>query len=78
MCRAAVTRTAAPPTASTSGPTGTGCAAPQATGWARSVSACDTLTRRNRQMDDTQTIVLLIEVGVIALASLLRILGQRG
>ena len=29
-------------------------------------------------MNDTQTIVLLIEVGVIALASLLRILGQRG
>lgn len=29
-------------------------------------------------MDDTQTLVLLIEVGVIALASLLRILGQRG
>jgi hypothetical protein len=29
-------------------------------------------------MDDTQTIVLLIEVGVIALAALLRILGQRG
>jgi hypothetical protein len=29
-------------------------------------------------VDDTQTIVLLIEVGVIALAALLRILGQRG
>jgi len=29
-------------------------------------------------MDDTQTVVLLIEVGVIALASMLRILGQRG
>jgi hypothetical protein len=29
-------------------------------------------------MDDTQTIVLLIEVGVIALAALLRILGQQG
>jgi hypothetical protein len=29
-------------------------------------------------MDNTQTIVLLIEVGVIALAALLRILGQRG
>jgi hypothetical protein len=27
---------------------------------------------------DTETIVLLIEVGVIALAALLRILGQRG
>jgi hypothetical protein len=26
----------------------------------------------------TQTIVLLVEVGVIALAALLRILGQRG
>jgi hypothetical protein len=29
-------------------------------------------------MDNTQSIVLLIEVGVIALAALLRILGQRG
>lgn len=29
-------------------------------------------------MDNTQTIVLLIEVGVIALAALLRVLGQRG
>jgi hypothetical protein len=29
-------------------------------------------------VDDTQTVVLLVEVGVIALASLLRILGQRG
>jgi hypothetical protein len=29
-------------------------------------------------VDDTQTIVLLIEVGIIALAALLRILGQRG
>jgi hypothetical protein len=29
-------------------------------------------------MDNTQTVVLLIEVGVIALAALLRILGQRG
>lgn len=29
-------------------------------------------------MTDTQSIVLLVEVGVIALAALLRILGQRG
>jgi hypothetical protein len=29
-------------------------------------------------MTDSQTIVLLIEVGVIALAALLRIIGQRG
>jgi hypothetical protein len=29
-------------------------------------------------MTDTQTIVLLVEVGVIALAAALRILGQRG
>jgi hypothetical protein len=29
-------------------------------------------------MDNTQSIVLLIEVGVIALAALLRILGLRG
>lgn len=29
-------------------------------------------------MTTTQTIILLIEVGVIAAASLLRILGQRG
>jgi hypothetical protein len=29
-------------------------------------------------MDNTQALVLLIEVGVIALGALLRILGQRG
>jgi hypothetical protein len=29
-------------------------------------------------VNNTQTIVLLIEVGIIALAALLRILGQRG
>jgi hypothetical protein len=29
-------------------------------------------------MNNTQAIVLLVEVGVIALAALLRILGQRG
>jgi hypothetical protein len=29
-------------------------------------------------MNNTQTVVLLIEVGIIALAALLRILGQRG
>ena len=29
-------------------------------------------------MNDTQTLVLLIELGVIALAAALRILGQRG
>jgi hypothetical protein len=29
-------------------------------------------------MNNTETIILLIEVGVIALAALLRILGQRG
>jgi hypothetical protein len=29
-------------------------------------------------MTDTETIILLIEVGVIALAALLRIAGQRG
>jgi hypothetical protein len=29
-------------------------------------------------VSDTQTIVLLVEVGIIALAGLLRILGQRG
>jgi hypothetical protein len=29
-------------------------------------------------VNNTQTVVLLIEVGIIALAALLRILGQRG
>ena len=29
-------------------------------------------------MTETETIVLLVEVGIIALAALLRILGQRG
>jgi hypothetical protein len=29
-------------------------------------------------MNNTEVIILLIEVGVIALASLLRIIGQRG
>jgi hypothetical protein len=29
-------------------------------------------------MSSTETIILLVEVGIIALASLLRIIGQRG